>query len=167
MENNLQICRLPVRESFTFPSQEDLQSNVKLRGQETFENSTIPFSRDFSFHKFKPFNFTEECSSYGFKSQPKPWLPQTVKSKLERMKHHSLRNEELVSLLQEIADISIDFYSVEPGRCIAINLEGKVVESAETEFELLMKIQGRKLGGSVFVWKAGTKSFAGWTVWQR
>jgi hypothetical protein len=125
------------------------------------------FQRDVSLDGFKPYLFIEECKSFGFRDQPKPWFPQSLKNKIERLGRGSLRNRELVSLLQEIAEISIDFYEVKSGHCIAIRLDGKIVESAETEFELLIKIQGQKFDAPVFVWKAGSNSFAGWNLWQR
>jgi hypothetical protein len=143
-----------------------LPSSEPEFGQKS-ENYEEFFARDIELGHFKPFQFKEECASYGFKNQPKPWLSQAVRSKIEKMNRTQLRNKELVSLLQEIAEISIDFYSVKPGHCIAIRLDGKIVESAESEFELLLKIQGLKFEMPIFVWKVGTSSFAGWKTWQR
>jgi hypothetical protein len=126
-----------------------------------------PFQRDIPLSSFRPYRFIEECKSFGFKNQPRPWFPQSLKNKIERLGRGFLRNKELVTLLEEIAEISIDFYEIKSGQCIAIRLDGKIVESAENEFDLLIKIQGLKFDTPVFVWKAGSKSFAGWNLWQR
>jgi hypothetical protein len=169
MKNIFEDYSLSVRNSLTsgITEQDFLLPRSEPEFGQTSKNYEEFFARDIEFGHFKPFQFTEECTSYGFKNQPKPWLPQAVRSKIEKMKRTPLRNKELVCLLQEIAEISIDFYSVKPGHSIAIGLDGKIVESAESEFELLLKIQGKKFSVPIFVWKVGSNSFAGWNAWQR
>jgi hypothetical protein len=165
-EPDFRLSRTP---TIAYPAEQgnSFLSSVKSETLTFAEGYAEPFQRDIPLGSFKPFLFTEECKSFGFRNQPKPWFPQSLKNKIERLGKGSLRNRELVSLLQEIAEISVDFYEVKSGHCIAIRLDGKIVESAETEFELLIKIQGMKFDAPVFVWKAGSNSFAGWNLWQR
>jgi len=99
---------------------------------------------------------------FGFKSQPKPWLPPTVRDKLEKMTKGIIQREELTDLIKKIAEISIDFYNIEPERFIAVRFDGRIVEDADSEIELLLKVQGRKYGMPVFVWHVGYESFLGW-----
>lgn len=108
-----------------------------------------------------PFSF-EQRLHFGFNSPPKPWLPPRLLQKFDRMKRTQLEKEEMVELIEEIAGISIDFYKVKPGTFIAMELDGRIVESADTEIDLLLRIQGKKFDTPVFVWEAGSESFSGW-----
>ena len=73
-----------------------------------------------------------------------------------------LKSEELVDLIEDIAKISADFYQVESGRVIAAKFDGRIVESADTEIDLLLKVQGKKFDMPIFVWQVGSESFSGW-----
>ena len=166
IEQDLTLSRKPTITSVT-EQQNSFLTHVKSETLTFTKDYAEPFQREIKLGSFMPYRFTEECKSFGFKDQPRPWFPQSLRNKIERLGRGSLRNRELVSLLQEIAEISIDFYEVKSGHCVAIRLDGKIVESADTEFELLIKIQGLKFDSPVFVWKAGSNSFAGWNLWQR
>jgi hypothetical protein len=100
---------------------------------------------------------------FGFNSQPKPWLPPTVREKLEKMEKGIIGREELADLIKKIAEISIDFYNIEPEHFIAVKFDGRIVEDADSEIELLLRVQGRKYGMPVFVWHVGYESFLGWS----
>jgi len=98
----------------------------------------------------------------GFKNPPKPWLPPRMLQKLEKMRKTPLKREEMVNLVEDIAKISVDFYNLKPGTFMAIKFDGCIVESADTQIELLLKIQGKNFGMPVLVWEVGAESFSGW-----
>jgi hypothetical protein len=104
----------------------------------------------------------EERLRLGFNSQPKPWFPPSLLQKLDKMRKGVLKSEELVDLIEKIAEICTDFYQVESGRVIAVKFDGRIVESEDTEIDLLLKVQGRKLDMPIFVWQVGSESFSGW-----
>lgn len=108
-----------------------------------------------------PFSSTQS-SSFVFKSAPRPWFPPEVLRKLRKMQKTPLRKAEMVGLVEDIAKISMEFYQVRPGAFIAMNLNGRIVESADSEIDLLLRIQGKKFDTSVIVWEAGSESFSGW-----
>ena len=110
----------------------------------------------------QPFSFEQRKLHLGFVRPPKPWLPPRLLQKLDKMKKTSLRNKEMVDLIESIAKISKDFYQVRPRSFIAIRFDGRIAESADTEIDLLLKIQGKEFDIPVFVWQVGSKSFSGW-----
>lgn len=155
-------------EGLAFPTDEDfIQVNQNQKAGEVDDTAAETLKTEFNFENYGPFHLGDRNSYYGFKSQPKPWLPPKILSKIEKMKRTSLRNKELVSLLEEIANISIDFYGLKRGNFVALRLDGRIAESAKDEFDLLFKIQGKKFDVPVFVWKVGSNSFAGWKVWRQ
>lgn len=97
-----------------------------------------------------------------FKSQPQPWLPPTVLDKLDKLRKGIIDRKEMTDLMNKIAEISINFYRLESERFVALRFDGRVVESADSEIELLLKIQGKKYGTPVFVWYVGHDAFSGW-----
>ena len=112
----------------------------------------VPYSLEESFQQV----------TLGFKSSPKPWLPPKLLSQFNKMKKTPLREKEMTDLIEHIARISVDFYHVKSGKFISIRLDGVIVESADTEIDLLLKIQGKRFDMPVFVWKVGSESFSGW-----
>jgi len=110
----------------------------------------------------RPFSFEQRKIRLGFKSPPKPWLPPRLLQKMDKMKKTPLRSKEMVDLIESIAKISIDFYQVRSGSFIAIRFDGRIAESADTEIDLLLKIQGKEFDVPVFVWQVGSESFSGW-----
>jgi len=129
------------------PAKFDYTKEDILSTEPTLED--IPFSSDQRLH-------------LGFNSPPKPWLPPKLLQKFDRMKRTQLKKEKMVELIKETAEISIDFYQVKPGTFIAIELDGCIVESADTKIDLLLRIQGKKFDTPIFVWEAGSESFSGW-----
>ena len=108
-----------------------------------------------------PFSF-EQRLRLGFNRPPKPWLPPRLLQKLDSMRRTQLKREEMVELIEEIAKISIDFYQIKLGAFIAMKFDGRIVDSADTEIDLLLKIQGKRFDMPVIVWEAGSESFSGW-----
>ena len=106
----------------------------------------------------------KETLHFGFKNQPKPWFPPPLLQKLDKIKKGTIKREQLANAIEEIARITIDFYQVKSGRCIAARFDGRIVESADTEIDLLLKIQGKKFSEPVFVWQVGSDSFTGWRI---
>jgi len=104
----------------------------------------------------------EETPHFGFKNQPKPWLPQALRNKLEKMVKGTITRAQLATAIEEVARITAEFYKVKNGRFIAAKFDGRIVESAETEIDLLLKIQGKAFAGTIFVWQVGSDSFTGW-----
>lgn len=98
----------------------------------------------------------------GFNRPPKPWLPPKLIQKLDSAKRRPLKRQEMVKLIEEIAKISIDFYQVKPGEFIAIKLDGRIVDSSDSQIDLLMRIQGKKFDTQVIVWEVGSETFSGW-----
>lgn len=97
-----------------------------------------------------------------FPSQPKPWFSPSLRDKLEKFKKGTIERKEMTDLIKTIAEISVDFYNIKVGRFIAVGFDGRIVEDANSEIELLLKVQGRKYGTPVFVWHVGRDSFLGW-----
>jgi hypothetical protein len=118
----------------------------------------------------KPDQILEDKSSYvsqqnlllRFSSQPKPWFPLSLRDKLEKLNKGTIGRDELTDLIKKIAEISIDFYNIEAAHFIAVRFDGRVVEDADSQIELLLKVQGRNYGMPVFVWHVGYDSFLGW-----
>jgi len=110
------------------------------------------------------FQIDQETLCLGFNSQPKPWLSPILRLKLDKINKGKLKPEELVDLIEDLAKICADFYKVETGKVIAVRFDGRIVESADSEIDLLLKIQGRKFGVPIFVWQVGTESFSGWRI---
>jgi len=100
----------------------------------------------------------------GFHSSPKPWLPPQLLARLDKMRRTSLNKKEMVGFIEDIAKISVEFYQVKKGKFIAARFDGRIVESADTQIELLLKIQGRDFGMPIFVWEVGSESFLGWRI---
>ena len=102
--------------------------------------------------------------SNGFRSPPKPWLPPKLRAKLERMKMKPLKKHEMVNLIEDIANVCVEFYQIQEGKFIAARFDGRIVESADTQIELLLKIQGKNFGMPIITWEVGSESFSGWRI---
>lgn len=101
---------------------------------------------------------------YELNGSARPYLPPTVTKILEKWATRPLTSKQAIKVMKDIAEIAVDFYDIQKGKYIAIGFDGRVVESADSSFDLLMKIQGRKLPIKKFVWHAGFDVFAGWDV---
>jgi len=98
----------------------------------------------------------------GFNRPPRPWLPPRLRQKLDRVRRIQPKRREMVELIEEIAKISADFYQVKPGEFIAMEFDGRIVDSSDTQIDLLMRIQGKKFDTPVIVWEVGSETFSGW-----
>ena len=54
------------------------------------------------------------------------------------------------------------FYNISEGKYLAIGLNGKIYESADSELDLVSKLQGKKYDAQVFAWHSGFDVFSGW-----
>ena len=140
-------------------AEDDLEPAIRL-GDAIIETPKT----DFILKDGESFKSREETVQLGFRNQPNPWFPPTLLQKLNKMSKGALRSKGLVDLIEEMAKIVVDFYQVNVGKAIAVRFDGRIVESAETEIELLNKIQGKKFGAPVFVWQVGSDSFSGWRI---
>lgn len=100
-----------------------------------------------------------------FRSQRyKPYLPENIQRLITRMSKGLLKEDEWVHFVDEICDISVKFFNIKEGKHIAIKVDGTVVESADSEINLLLKIQGRNYDSPIFICEAGVGSDSGWST---
>jgi len=125
----------------------------------------IPSSEeDIRIEPFFPRVGKYEETQYVITGPALPYLPPKVTRILERGKERKLSAKEFSKLMETIANISIKFYNIIDGKYVAIGLNGRVVEAADSQLDLLSKIQGVKFNTQVFVWHAGSDVFSGWTT---
>jgi len=111
-------------------------------------------------------------SQTGFYQEPhyelwgsaRPYLPPNVTKMLRKWAANPLTDKQATKVMKDIAEIAVDFYDIQEGKYVAIGFDGRVVESASSSFDLLMKIQGRQLPIKTFVWHVGSDAFAGWGI---
>ena len=101
---------------------------------------------------------------YELSGSARPYLPPYVTKILERWARRPLTSKQAVKVMKDIAKIAIDFYDIQEGKYVAIGFDGRVVDSASSSFDLLMKIQGRQLTIKTFVWHVGYDAFSGWDI---
>lgn len=101
---------------------------------------------------------------YELNGSVRPYLPPNVTKMLGKWATRPLTNKQAIKVMKDIAEIAVDFYDIQEGKYVAIGFDGRIVESASSSFDLLMKIQGRKLPIKTFVWHVGSDAFAGWGV---
>jgi len=123
---------------------------------------TEPLSRERL--RFSPETFELSRLRLGFHSSPRPWLSPQLLARLDKMRRTSLNKKEMVGFIEDIARITVEFYQVKEGKFIAARFDGRIVESADTQIEILLKIQGRDFGMPIFVWEVGSESFSGWRI---
>ena len=105
-----------------------------------------------------------EVDSFRPQRSLKPHFPLKIQEKIKKLMRHPLKPSEMVSLIDEICIISADFYKIKSGKHIAVKIDGTVVESADSEIDLLLKIQGRQFGVPVFAYEVGAESSPGWST---
>ena len=152
-----------LRQDFSFES-ETLEQPLSLRPKIkdfTIDLDTYPIHKT-GWGTSLISRFKESKIDYGFQNSPRPWLPPRVLKTIRKMTRSKLGNSEMVDLIKDIAQISIDFYDLNVGSFVAIKFDGRIAESADKEIDLLLKIQGKQFDVPVFVWKVGSNSFAGW-----
>jgi len=101
---------------------------------------------------------------YSIKRSFKPALPLKLKQKIGKYKKSKIKCEEMFDIINEIGKITEDFYRPKHGKFLAVRIDGVIVDSADTEIDLLLKVQGRKFNTSIFVWEAGSDSPPGWST---
>ena len=105
-----------------------------------------------------------EVGSFRVQAPIKPHFPPKTQEKIKKLMRRPLKPSEMVSLIDEICIISADFYKIKSRKHIAVKIDGTVVESADSEIDLLLKIQGRQFGVPVFVYEVGADSSPGWST---
>jgi len=105
-----------------------------------------------------------EVGSFKIHQPLKPHFPPKLQEKVKKMMRRPLKTSDKVSLIDEICTISAEFYKVRKGKFIAVRLDGTVVESADSEIDLLLKVQGRQFGVPVFVHEVGVEGSPGWST---
>lgn len=103
-----------------------------------------------------------EVGSFKIQRPIKPHFPLKTQEKIQKLMRRPLKPSDMVSLIDEICGVSVDFYKIRKGKHIAVKIDGTVVESADSELDLLLKIQGRQFGVPIFVYEVGTESSPGW-----
>jgi len=149
--SNIDINEAPLSEGTTNIKYTEEQE-IELSIETYFENGKETGVNEASFKENK----------YNIRSPLKPYMPEKVRDKIEKMRKTSLKRDEMVKLIEDIGKIAEDFYEISPNKFIAVNIEGRVVEYAETEIELLLKIQGRRFDTPVFLIETGEESAPGW-----
>lgn len=104
---------------------------------------------------------TMKVRNGGVESFTGPWLPPRAKKLLAKANAASLSTSELIRLMEMIANRSIAYFDLPPGKFAAITFSGKIVELTDTKLDLLRKIQGVKYPEQIFVWNVGSDSFSG------
>jgi len=105
-----------------------------------------------------------EVGSFRIQAPIKPHFPQKTQEKIQKLIRFPLKPSEMVNLIDEICNISADFYKIRNGKHIAVKIDGTVVESADSEIDLLLKIQGRQFNVPFFVYEVGADSSPGWST---
>ncbi len=99
---------------------------------------------------------------YELSGSVRPYLPSKITKKLEKWAKQPLDDKEALKVMKDVAEIAINFYNVHEDKYLAIAFNGRIVESANSSFDLLMKLQGRELPYETFVWHVGSDVFTGW-----
>lgn len=101
---------------------------------------------------------------YELAGSVRPYLPPKVTKILKKWATRPINDKEALKVMNDIAKIAIDFYNVHEAKYIAVSFDGRIVESADSSFDLLMKIQGRQSPIKTFVWHVGSDVIAGWAI---
>jgi hypothetical protein len=106
--------------------------------------------------RYKIAPYAEICNVERMPQIPNtPYLSQSIKEKIEQALNKSLPNKERVCLLKDIAKVAIQYYGVKQNQHVAIQLiDGKIVETAETEWILLNKLHGKIFTSPIFICKS-------------
>lgn len=132
------------------------------RPEETLPEYYDTYEKPKDLETIDKFQTPKEATSYGFKDPLKPYIPENLKKLIEKGKRSRLNEKEMVKLMEGIAEISTEFYELKEGKYVAIGFDGKILESADSQVKLLMKIQGREFQQDLFLWRVGSGSFTGW-----
>lgn len=101
---------------------------------------------------------------YELDGNTRPYLPPSITKMLEKGATRPLTSKQSVKVMKGIAEITVNFYDIQEGKFIAIGIDGRVVDSANSSFDLLVKLQGRQIPIQTFVWHVGSDAFSGWDI---
>ena len=101
---------------------------------------------------------------YELDGNTRPYLPPSITKMLEKGATRPLTSKQAVKVMKGIAEITVNFYDIQEGKFIAIGIDGRVVDSANSSFDLLVKLQGRQIPIQTFVWHVGSDAFSGWDI---
>lgn len=93
-----------------------------------------------------------------------PYFPPNVTKLIEKGMKRTLNEKEFSRLIENIAEISIKFYNIRDGKYLAIGFNGRILDVADSQLDLLSKLQGKTFQTQVFVWRAGSDVFSGWAT---
>jgi len=105
-----------------------------------------------------------EVGSYRHRRPLKPHFTLKTQEKIRKLMRHPLKSSDMVKLIDKVCTISAEFYNIRRGKHIAVKIDGTIVESADSEIDLLLKIQGRQFGVPVFAHEVGAESTPGWST---
>lgn len=150
-----------VPESPLFPSTTEQESirnhDEQLRVDPTVhtEDQFIPRGGSVEFRDF-PRKIEHEVFSFN-----RPWLQPAILRLLEKTRKGSTKEEELIMLMQMVAERASEHFRLEEGKFVAMTFHGRIVEISDTRVGLLKKMQGRKYEEQVFLWRIGFNAFGG------
>ena len=91
----------------------------------------------------------------------RPWLPPKALELLSKLRKKTIKEKELIKLMEIVAERTTAHFQLPAGKFVAITFHGRIVEISDTRIGLLKKIQGRKYREPIFVWRIGSKAFSG------
>ncbi|MCW4048107.1 MAG: hypothetical protein NWE89_00070 [Candidatus Bathyarchaeota archaeon] len=127
-----------------------------------FPSSIDPYSKPEDLETVTPFTAPKEPTDYRFNNPSRPYIPKNLKNILDKGKILPLEEDEMTILIEGIAKVSIEYYELNLGKFVAISFDGRILESADSQIKLLMKIQGKDFKQDLFLWHVGSDSFLGW-----
>jgi len=81
-----------------------------------------------------------------------------VREKIEKAKNHQLPNDEYMRLFEDVAKVSIQLYSPEPGQYVVIQLtDSQIVAAAKNKYDLVKNVRSRTFPSPLFIWKVDKK----------
>jgi len=98
----------------------------------------------------------------GFNEPSRPWLPPKVVRLLNKLKKGHINEKEMTTLIKDMATISAEFYKIRPGKFIALEPDGRIIDSDDSPTDLLTKVQNRRASGLYFLWHVGSEFYSGW-----
>lgn len=137
-------------ERFKESSEESVYIPLKLKG---YTDIKIDYESD-----------VNKIIEIAFFGSLKPWLNLKIKNLINKSSEKPLSQNEMIYLIRELAKVSIDFYNIKKGKYVAFDLEGRIVENADTEMNLISKVQERNFKKQIFLWHVGYDTFSGWNT---
>jgi len=91
----------------------------------------------------------------------RPWLPPKALELLSKLKKRTIKEKELIRLMEIVAERAAVYFQLPIGKFVAMTFHGRIVEISDSRISLLKKIQGQKYEEPIFVWRIGSKVFSG------